>query len=70
MCRPCIRLYKTAEDQAVGLSQLLRIDPNLGFLDRIVEIVLFLFVRASESVICIPDSDQGFAVNFRFAARC
>ena len=30
----------------------------------------FFFVRTNERVICISDSDRGFAWSFRFAARC
>ena len=41
MCPTWIHLYKIEEDQAAGWSQILRIDPNLAFLNRCVETVLF-----------------------------
>ena len=54
MCRLCIRLYKIEEDQATGSSQILRIDPNLCFLNRIVETVLFSLSEQMNQLYVFP----------------
>ena len=70
MCRSCIHVYQIEEDQAVGSSQILRIDPSLGFLNRIAEIFLFSLKEQMNQLYVYSDSDIGFPGNFRFPARC
>ena len=54
MCRPCIRLYKIEEDQAVGSSQIRRIDQNFDFLNLIVETVLFSLYEQMNELYVFP----------------